>query len=77
MAHPSRAFVFDGGKVYKIGRREAPAAWQAMRELRAWRGPGGGGEWKQGSAEWKEYVQFFKDHATSVEDPPGRGLLRL
>ncbi|KAK8102417.1 hypothetical protein PG984_015563 [Apiospora sp. TS-2023a] len=60
VAHPSHAFVYDGNKVYKIGRREAPAAWH---------GPGSGGEWKHGSAEWKEYVQFFKDHATCVEDP--------
>ncbi|KAK8024523.1 hypothetical protein PG993_012589 [Apiospora rasikravindrae] len=62
----SGASVVDGGKKYRIERRESPAAWKGMQELEDRRGPGG--VWKRGSAEFQEYVQYFKDHATSVDD---------
>ncbi|KAK8071350.1 hypothetical protein PG997_011553 [Apiospora hydei] len=46
----SQARVVDGGREYKIGRRESPEAWKGMRELEDRRGSGG--VWKRGSAEW-------------------------
>ncbi|KAK7946922.1 uncharacterized protein PG986_011243 [Apiospora aurea] len=60
----SQARVADGGREYTIGRLESPEAWKGMLELEDRRGPGG--VWRRGSAEWEEYVRYFKDHATGV-----------